>query len=424
MKALRPFERFMALRYLRGAEGRAEGRGFLRFVMAVAVGGVAVGVAALLLALSIVHGFSSEIERKIIGFGAHVQVQSAYREEPLTRADQKRRQLQALPSVTHVEAVVEDFALLRRSAREIDGVAFRGTDAPPDFLRERLVAGTLSFAPDSAGRPGVLVGRQMARRLGLAVGGRVTAFSLPGAEGAAGSATGGAAFGVQPRVKQFHVAGIFETALGNFDDLYVFADLEHVRAFLGFDEDAVTRFDLTLADPSRADSVAVAAEEALGFPTAAVTIYQAFSGLFAWVNLQESITPLVIAVIILVAAFNIVGALLMLMLEKTREIGVLSSLGASARAVRRLFLWVGLLIGAVGTLLGQALALALALIQQRYEVIPLPAEAYYMTSAPVELHVLDFVVVGAVTLALCALAAYVPARIAARIDPVRAIRFR
>ncbi len=414
----------MALRYLRGAEGRAEGRGFLRFVMAVAVGGVAVGVAALLLALAIVHGFSSEIERKIIGFGAHVQVQTASRAEPLHYAGHLRTRLERLDAVTRVASVAEDFALLRHSAREIDGVVFRGTDRLPPFLEERIVAGTFRLAPDSAGHPGVLVGQELARRLGIDVGDRVTAFSIPG-----GSETGAAETGVsmgfpQPRVKQFHVAGLFATSLGNFDDLYVFARLDDVRDFLGFGADEVTRFNLTIAEPQQADSVAAAAEEALGFPATAVTIYQAFSGLFAWVNLQESITPFVISVIVIVAAFNIIGALLMLVLEKTRQIGVLGSLGLSARAVRRLFLWTGLLIGLVGTALGMLMALALALVQQRYEVIPLPAEAYYMTSAPVELHLLDFVIVGGVTLALCALAAYIPARVAARIDPVRAIRFQ
>ena len=154
------------------------------------------------------------------------------------------------------------------------------------------------------------------------------------------------------------------------------------------------------------------------------SIYEVWRGLFAWVELQESIIPLVIGVIILVAAFNIVGALLMIILEKTREIGVLESMGASSRSLRRLFLWLGLLIGIVGTAIGEGLALVLALIQQRYGIIPLPPEAYYMDTAPIELNPFDFVLVAVVTLTLCALAAYVPARVAAAIDPIRVIRFR
>jgi lipoprotein-releasing system permease protein len=153
------------------------------------------------------------------------------------------------------------------------------------------------------------------------------------------------------------------------------------------------------------------------------TIYQVFRGLFAWVNLQEAIIPIVIAIMIVVAAFNIVGTLLMIILEKTREIGVMASMGASRQVLRRLFLWLGLFIGAAGTGIGLSLAFGLAVLQQRYAIIPLPAEAYYMDTAPVELDPFDFVLVGVVALILCVLAAYIPARFASRIEPLKVIRF-
>ena len=126
---------------------------------------------------------------------------------------------------------------------------------------------------------------------------------------------------------------------------------------------------------------------------------------------------------IIVAAFNIVGTLLMIILEKTREIGVMASMGASRQLLRRLFLWLGLFVGAVGTTLGLGIAYALALLQQRYAIIPLPEEAYYMDTAPIELNPLDFVLVGVISLTLCALAAYIPARFASRIEPLKVIRF-
>jgi lipoprotein-releasing system permease protein len=403
----------MALRYLKGAEGRAEGRSFLRFITYVAIGGVAVGVTALLLSLAIVRGFSREIQSKITGVGAHVKVESYMQGEPLEDAPAKSRRLQAVPGVTDVVPVVQDVVLLRRSADAIDGVVLLGTDRPAGYLRENVVAGSFDLAgPDE---PGLVVGRQLARRLGLEVGQRLTLFSMrsESARGALG----------RPRVEQVEVTGIYQTSLTNIDDVYVFSSLATARRITGVAEGRVSYFDVSLNDLSRADSVAARVEESLGFPVAARTIYQQYAGLFAWVDLQENIIPLVIGVIVLVAAFNIVGALLMLILEKTREIGVLQSLGASGRLVQRLFLVLGLLIGTVGTAIGSGLALALGLLQQRFQIIPLPAEAYFMTSAPVELNLIDFVLVGGVTLALCALAAYIPARVAARVEPVRAIRF-
>ena len=412
----------MAWRYLRGAEGRAgEGRGFLRFITYVSIGGVAVGVAALLLALAIVRGFSSEIEEKITGFGAHVQVRSLLG-EPLGQADSLRTQLASLDHVERVAPVVERFVILRHSRSQIDGVALWGTRAPPGYLEERVTSGAFSFAADSAGHPGAVVGATLAQRLGLAVGDVVTIFSMP--NGAATSASGAAAAMQAPRVKQFRITGVFETSLADFDDLYLFTGLDAARELTGAAAGEVTRLDLTLDRVTRADSVAAQIQERFDFPVGAATVYQVFSGLFAWVNLQESITPLVIGVIILVAAFNIISTLLMLMVEKTREMGVLRSLGASGTGIQRLFVGLGLLIGMVGTALGALLALALGLLQKRYELIPLPAEAYYMTTAPVELRALDFVFVSVVAVALCAAASYVPARAAARLDPVRAIQFR
>lgn len=390
----------------------------MRFITYVAVGGVAVGVAALLLALSIVRGFSREIEAKIVGFGAHVQVES-FQDAPLADAARMQREIAEMDAVTHVAPVVTEFALLRRSANEIDGVALWGTDSLPAYLADQLTAGTGTFAPDSSGQTGLVIGETLAALLNARVGDRVTVFSMRSTGGA--GVLGGQ--GIRPRVKQFHIAGIYETALANFDEVHVFTDIGVARELLQYGPDQVTRLDLTLHDVEQAQAVALEVEEAYGFPVMARTIYQVFRGLFAWVNLQEAIIPVVISVMILVAAFNIVGTLLMIILEKTREVGVMASMGASRRLLRRLFLWLGLLIGAVGTVLGLGIAFGLAVLQQRYAIIPLPEEAYYMDTAPIALNPLDFVLVGVIALILCALAAYIPARFASRIEPLKVIRF-
>lgn len=392
----------------------------MRFITYVAIGGVALGVAALLLALSIVRGFSQEIEAKIIGFGAHVQVES-YQDEPIDSAAALAARLGAFPGVESVVPVVQEFALLRRSQSEIDGVAIWGTGEPPEYIRENLVDGRFETSVDSAGRPGVVIGSGLARSLGVQIGDRVTAFSMRADQGnRAGGRVGLAA----PRVKQFHVAGTYETSLSNFDDLYAFTSMEAARDLLEYGPDQVTRLDLTVTDVEQAQAIAVAIETEMDFPLMARSIYEVFSGLFAWVNLQEGIIPVVISVIVIVAAFNIVGTLLMLILEKTREIGILESMGTSRRSLRTVFLWLGVLVGGVGTVLGELFAFGFALLQKRYAIIPLPEEAYYMKSAPIELNPLDFVIVGIIALLLCTLAAYIPARVAARIEPIRAIHFR
>ena len=410
-----PFERTLALRYLRGAEGRDERRGFLRFVVLAAIGGVAVGTGALLLAVMIVRGFSREIEAKIVGFGQHVQVES-WLGEPLARADSLAARLAAVPGVERAEPAVVDFALLSgRGDDAVDGVSLWGTgaDAQP-FVAERTEQGTFSFAPDGEGRPGVVVGARLAERLDLDVGERVTAYSTRG--------LGGGAAG-RPRVKQFHVAGVFETGLGDFDDQFAYVEIGAARDLFAYAPTEATRIDLTLDSRDQARDVAQAISSEIGPPVYARPIEDVYRGLFAWVELQQSIVPLVISILVVVAAFNIVGALLMVVLEKSREIGTVLAMGASRTAVRRLFVVFGLLVGVIGALTGAAVAVGFGLVQGAFEIIELPQDAYYLDAAPVELRALDVVLVVVAAVALCTLAAYVPARAASRVEPIRVIRF-
>lgn len=406
----------MSLRYLWGAEGQSEGRSFLRFITYVAIGGVTLGVAALLLALAIVRGFSREIENKIVGFGAHIQVTNYVQDEPLEDSGSLRSELSATDGVAQVAPVVEQPVLLRHSNDEIDGVVLLGVDHLPSYLDDRLETGGLEQTEGNS--PGLVVGRELATRLGLDVGDLVTAFALQ--QGGTGDLGGGVQ---RPRVKQFRVRGIYDTSLQNIDDVYVFGDVDTARWLGNVSPTSVSRFNVTVADRSRIDSLAATIENRFGVPVVARTIYQQYAGLFAWVDLQQSIIPLVIGVIIIVAAFNIIGTLLMLILEKTREIGVLKSLGTSGGTLKRLFLMLGLLIGSVGTAIGAGLALSLALLQQQFGIISLPAEAYYMSTAPIGLNPWDFILVAIATILLCGAAAYVPSRVAARVEPVRAIRF-
>jgi lipoprotein-releasing system permease protein len=409
----RKFESFMALRYLRGAQGTSKGTRFLRFITYVAIGGVALGVAALILALSIVRGFKSEIESKIIGFGAQIQVES-FRDAPLENASSLYGKLSAQDGVERISSVVQEFILLRKSRREIDGVSLWGTDELPRFVTGSLLSGTGFRESPTRDLQQMVIGASLARKMGMAVGDRVTAFSVRKREGES-------ILPAQPRVKQFRIVGIFESSLANFDDLYVFTSLDPARDLLNYGPEQVTRFDLYVRPGWSVKKVSEAADDMLEFPVMSRTIYEVYRNLFAWVALQQSIIPLVISVIVLVAAFNIVGTLLMVILEKTRDIGILAGMGADPASLRKLFLRLGIQLGVVAVAVGEVIALVLALLQLEYGIIPLPKEAYYMSTAPIELSGSDFLIVAVFTIALCAISAYIPARYAARIDPIRAI---
>ncbi len=410
------FERFASLRYLVGVRGRKEGQRFLRFITYVAIGGVAVGVAALLLALAIVRGFSKEIEKKIVGFGSHIQVENM-RDEPLDDANQLMHGIAQLEYVEETAEVINEFVLLRYSEQAIEGVVLWGTARVPRFMEANILEGTGDLAQPPGGIQPMLIGKQLANRLGLSVGERVTVFSMR--ENGPSMSTLR-----RPRVKQYQIVGLYETSLANFDEQFVFTEIASARQLLGYSENQVTRIDVSVSDVQQVDQTVSAIEEKYSVPVMVRSIYEVYRGLFAWVRLQESIIPLVISVIVLVAAFNIIGTLLMIILEKTAEIGILSSMGASPKVIKRLFLWLGVFVGGTGASIGMVLALFLALLQKKYGIIPLPEEAYYMKTAPVDLALFDFAIVSVLALLLCMAASYFPARFAARIEPLRVIRFR
>lgn len=408
-----PFEWFVAMRYLRGAQNRSGGTRFFRFIVYAGIGGIAVGVIALLLALMIVRGFSREIEDKIVGFGAHVQVEH-FLNDPISNADTLYTALTGFEGVQAVDPVVNGFILLRASS-EIEGILLHGVnEGTLPFLQDRVVEGTFSFEPDDD-RVGIVLGETLARLLGLSVGDRILGLAMRTDQVRSAS--------ISPRVTGFVVRGIFDTGLADFDGTFAYTDLDTSRRLLGYAEDQVSRFDLRLAGLDEAIPMAGRINMEHDLPITARPIQYVQANLFAWVRLQQSIIPLVIGVIILVAAFNVIGLLLMLILEKTREIGVLRSMGAGAAGVRRLFVFLGFLMGSIGTIMGLSLALVLGVLQDRFSIIPLPQEAYYIDTAPIELYAPDFVVVAVIAIVLCTLAAYVPARVAASIEPIRAIRF-
>lgn len=419
------FERTLALRYFRGARGRNERRGFLRFVTFAAIGGVAVGVGALLLAMMIVRGFEREIESKIVGFGQHVQVDS-YLGEPLANADSLVSEILRMDGVERATPVVLDFSLLRAKPKVVDGektqpaiegVLLWGTpeDGQP-FVAERTDLGTFDLGDDENGRPGVVVGARLADILGVEPGDDVTVFATRTARTASGAAS-------RPRVSPFHVAGIYETGLADFDERFVYAHIDEARELLGFASDQVTRIDVMLDDLERSPAAAEQIAAEMGPPIYARSVYDVYRGLFAWVELQASIVPLLISILVLVAAFNIIGTLLMVVLEKTREIGTVLAMGASRSSVRRLFLILGALVGTSGACLGAGLAFLFGWAQQTWSFIPLPQEAYYLDAAPIELRAFDFGWIVVLAILLCTIAAYLPARAAARIEPIRTIRF-
>ena len=402
------FEWFIAKRFIRTHRQS----GFLSFIATFAVLGVTLGTAALIITLSILDGFEREIKDKVIGFTSHIQVQGF---QNITLHDERSAIETVRRSVPNVAAITPYVARegMIRSRDAVDGILLKGIDLASDIsaARRSLVEGSYLSGRDSS-QAELVIGRRLALRLSAAVGDRLTVYGLPGAGREA----------MQPRAMQFRLVGIYESGMAEYDDVYAYTTLASAQRLFEM-AGGVSGYDLLVHDVGAADETARKVQELLGYPHYARTVFQLYRNLFAWVELQKTPSPILLGLIMIVATVNIIGTLLMFVLEKTKEIGIMKSLGAGPKAIRSVFRYQGLAIALSGIAAGNALAYALCTLQLKFRILSLPAEIYYMSAVPVLLRPENFVLVTAGAFCLCLLTTVIPTRFASRVDPVSALRF-
>jgi len=379
----------------------------------MAITGVAVGSAGLLIALSVVHGFKSVIDNKVLGFAPHVTVTS-FGDRPIERADTLLKELDTYPEISEAQAVVNGQTMIQ-GVDAVTGTLLKGVDEKGDVtnIRDYITKGTYDLSTDSAGRPGIVIGSKLAQTLNVDINATLTAYTVDGLPSPLSS----------PEIEQFRLSGIYETGIGQFDDILALSARPYVQKFFLKSPEEASAIEIRLKNKSQIESLGKKLDGELSYPYFSETIYERYSNIFAWVDLQEQTIPFVIAVMIIVAAFNLIGTVLMMVLERTRDIGILKTIGASNKSIRGVFLLEGLFVAVVGLLIGISLSLTFAWLQSTYHIIPLSEQNYYMAYAPVEPHMLDFVLVTGVTLFLCALASWLPARIASKTDPLKVIAY-
>ncbi len=414
---------FIAKKYL-WAKRRT---GFISVIAWISMAGVALGTAALILTLCIITGFERELRTRFVSFDSHIRIKSFDDSGFIRNPDKVRHRLMQYPQITGVSAYLEKEAMIR-AGKKAEGVIVKGLDPSTAEqtlsirrnILDSLPQGALNLKPDSetaelsanVSLPGILIGKKLADKLMANVGDRITVFSLQNT----------LAFIKQPKVRQFRVTGIYRSGLAEYDNVLVYIDLNEAQSF--FDAgDAVSGFEIRTDNLFAAETLAKELSRDLGFPYFVRTWFDLHRNLFAWLENNNFIMTIIFSLIILVAAFNIIGTLFMIVLEKTRDIGILRSMGSRAADIRRIFLFEGLWIGMIGSGIGIGLALLLAYIQLEWKILSLKSDVYFMDSVPVEMNPLYFLLGGLFSTALCMLAALLPAIRAARLDPVEAIRY-
>ncbi len=404
-------ELFVALRYLFALRRQA----FISLISLFAVCGVCLGVASLIVVMGVMNGFSHDLREKIVGVTSHVIVGSFkgvmgdYRE--------LAQRIGALPGVSGVTPFIYS-EVMASSQSGVKGVVLRGIEpvsaARVFTLEKDMISGSLADLDVEGPLPGVIVGRELAERLALHPGGRVSLLSPTGEKSAAG---------FTPKIKFFTVVGIFRTGMYEYDSSFAYVSQKAAQELLGIEGDMVTGLEVRLADLETAGEVGEAIRKDVAYPVWVRTWIEMNANLFAAMKLEKAAMFIILVLIVLVGSFSIVTTLVMLVMKKTRDIAVLMSMGMSEGRIRRIFMLQGTIIGAVGTVLGFCLGVPVALLLRRYQFIELPKNVYPVDYLPVRLDTLDLAVIGLASFLLCFLATLYPARRAAALNPAEALRY-
>jgi lipoprotein-releasing system permease protein len=399
------FEWFIASKYFKSNRKDAS---FLSFIKIMAILGVAIGSAGLLISLSVVHGFKLAIEQKILGFGTHISIETLA-SMPIYRADTLSVWLEQAPHIKEIQPVIYGQGMIQ-SGNQVEGTFIKGVPESGDLsdIRNYIISGTYELGTDDSGIPGLLLGSRLARNLGANVGDAVFIYAIKGVPSSSNL----------PEIQRFRLTGVYETGIDQFDDVLILISIDKARILFDLPSPSASQVDIRVTDSASIRSTDSWLDQHLDFPYLNLSLYTRYNNMFAWVNLQEQTIPIVIAVMIIVAAFNLIGTVLMMVLERVRDIGALKMMGATDHQIKRIFITEGLLVGAIGLIIGITIAGLFIWLQGSYELIPLSQDNYYMSTAPVEPRLTDFIWVSLVTMFLCYLASWFPARVAARLNPI------
>ena len=405
------FEWFVAMRYLRSPNRPA----VLRLVTAFSVVGVAAGVATLVVALAMNSGFRETLQDRLLGVTAHI---SLTRPGPggIPNYKQLAQKLATIPGVKSVTPAIYQTVLMS-SGGQARGVVVKGVDPPleekSDEALQKLSAGRLEFAPDADGIDGLIVGKQLAEEWQMQPGDFVTLTSPQGRL---------TPFGLMPRSRRFRVNGIFDSGFYDYDENWCFVALPAAQSLAGA-SDIVNVLEFRLTKPEEAPTIAKQIAHAAGAGFSTSTWMEENRALFRALRLEKLVTAIFIGLITFVAGLNILVVLSMTVTDKARDIAVLLSVGTRRDQVRRIFLLLGMAIGATGTVLGLIAGYAFTWIAGTYQLIPLDPQVYAVPYVPFHPSVIDGIWIALAAMGIAIFATILPAREAARLLPVEILRF-
>ncbi|MDD8015150.1 MAG: ABC transporter permease [Acidobacteriota bacterium] len=403
------FELFIAKRYLTARRKQA----FISVITFISILGIAIGVMALVIAIALITGFQGDVQDKILGATSHLMV-SDLSGDGLKDYHRLAAGIRGTKGVVSVSPVVFNTVLVTGSMRS-SGALIKGID----FALEKEHSGWLKkldmgeIPKEGDSREGILLGREMALTIGAGVGDVITVLT---------SSSRLSPLGLFPKTKRFRVTGIFNTGLYEFDSSTALIALASAQKLFGF-EDAVSYLQVRVENIFAAGRIAEIIKDKLPHSAYTTTWMELNKSLFSALKLEKNIMFLTITLIVFVAALNIIATLILMVMEKTRDIGILIAMGATSGNIKRIFFYQGALIGVIGTTLGALLGLAWCGLANAFKLIKIPVDIYQISYVPFHLKALDLALIVGVTLAISFLSTLFPAHRASKVDPVMALKY-
>ncbi|MBK7979947.1 MAG: ABC transporter permease [Ignavibacteriae bacterium] len=399
----------IANRYIRSKKGAK----FLSLISVITIAGISLGIAVLIMAISILSGFDKTVSENIIKFNAHINI-SGFSSKNLPNYDSNYKIIEnALRGkYSSISPYISQKVLITKTDFT-DGILLTGIDSgyAEQSLKKILVEGNLNL---NSNEFNVIIGKKLAVNLKVMVGDFINVISMRNDEIPSLSNF--------PTIEQFKITGIYESGMAEYDDIYAYVNFETAKSIFEI-KNEVSGFNINVKNISEIDSLKDKLQSILPYPYYTRGYREINKHIFTWLELQQKPIPIVLGLIIIVAIFNIVGALLMLIIQKTEAIGVLKSMGANRKQIIQIFVFQGLFLAGVGIILGNFLAFILSWIQNTYKIISLPSQIYYLSSVPIFIDVKVYILISLLGIILAFLASLIPSFIASRIQPIKAIKF-
>jgi lipoprotein-releasing system permease protein len=377
---------------------------------------VALGLAVMIVSVAIVTGFQKQVRRKVVGFGAEIQignfeVNSSYEATPIDKNQPFCPFLDTVEGIRHIQVFAQKAGIIKTDD-QIEGVILKGVGSDFDwsYFRSKMRKGKTFKVSDTVRTDDVIISRSLATRLNLKVDDPVRMYFVVKSE-------------MQPRGRKFHISGIYETGLEEFDKLYVICDIAHIQKLNRWDKNQVGGFEVFIDDFDDLDKMGKLVYETIGYKINSKTIKQLYPEIFEWLQLQDMNVLIILALMVLVAGITMISTLLILILERTNMIGILKALGTKNVSIRKIFIYNAVYIIGKGLLWGNLIGVGLCIIQAQFGIFKLNQESYYVSQIPINLNLIPLLYINGGTLLLCTLMLLIPTYIITKISPVKAIRF-